>query len=47
MVLKLFNDKTASLADKSVAGGAVKNENKELHGPIIRKFEKRTNSHLL
>ena len=48
MVYTFFDKKTASLADKSAAGCAVKNEimqNKELaeelHKPIIGKFEKR------
>ena len=47
MVHKFFDEKTASLADKSAGDGAIKNKiisNKQLaeqlHKPIIRKFEK-------
>ena len=43
MVHKLFDKKTAALADKSASGGAIKSmQNQqlanELHKPIIRKF---------
>ena len=48
MIDKVFDKKIASLVDKSTSDGAVKNEiisikelAKELHKPIIRKFEKR------
>ena len=47
MVYKCFDKKTASLTDKSVAGGGIKstpqNEQlaEELRKPIIRKFKKR------
>ena len=48
VVYKCFDKKSASLADKSASGGAIKNENmpskglaEELHKPIIRKFKKR------
>ena len=47
MVYKFFDKKSASPADKSASGGAIKNENmsneelaEELHKPIIRKFKK-------
>ena len=47
MVYKCFDKKSALLADKSPAGGAIKIENiskkelaEELHKPIIRKFKK-------
>ena len=48
MVYKFFDEKSASLAGKSVPGGAIKNEiitntelARELHKPIIRTFKKR------
>ena len=48
IVYKCFDGKTASFVGKSTSGGTVKNEiisnkevAKELHKPIIRKFEKR------
>ena len=48
MVYKCFDEKSASLAGKSVSGGGIKNEiisniklAKELHKPIIRIFKKR------
>ena len=45
MVFKFFDKTSASLADKSASGGAIKsiqNQNlaNELHKPIIRKFKK-------
>ena len=47
MVCKSFDRKTASLADKSASGEAVKSISNqqlanELHKPVIRKFRKRT-----
>ena len=48
MVYKCFDEKSASLAGRSISGGAIKNEiisniklAKELHKPIIRIFKKR------
>ena len=48
MVYRFFDKKSASLADKSVAGSGVANNEikqnlqlaKELHKPIIKKFRK-------
>ena len=48
MVYKFFDKKSALLADKSASGSGIKNTNisskelaKELHKPIVRKFQKR------